>query len=257
MNLIYQYFDGDITPEVEAGVHLMTEYAKTVGVEYMFEHNTDFLQTHYQYTTGNRIQNNDVYFGSLKPLLDPRFDQYDKILYADVDVLPIEGLTDNIFDELTGEVGVVEETFHDRIPPTKLKKLKEWKEEVAVVDVSFNSGVVLYSKQIREKARNWFDLPKYVEWMIDKAPRLNDFENRMPDEYFLTAQPYLQYMLHKNNADIQLLSQDWNGHIWTDSVKLFNNVSEIWNDMRTPTTKFVHCRLRSGNQEEFIKRRIS
>ena len=64
-------------------------------------------------------------------------------------------------------------------------------------------------------------------------------------------------MLHKNNADIQLLSQDWNGHIWTDSVRVFSSSSEIWNDMRTPTTKFVHCRLRSGNQEEFIKRRIS
>jgi hypothetical protein len=44
-----------------------------------------------------------IYYEPANPFVDPWFDDYDNIMLADIDVFPVEGLTQNIFDELNGE----------------------------------------------------------------------------------------------------------------------------------------------------------
>jgi len=235
MNLIYQYWDGDITPEVSAGIDAMAAYARRIGVEYRFEQNTNYLETR-NYTT----KGHDHFFGALKPLLEYEFDDYDTIMFADVDIFPITD--DNIFDTFAGEVGMVPELFLDAMRPITRERFEHWRTFHQYIRENLNAGVCLYSKELRRKARDWYNLPEYINHM--RTIKVN--------EYFLTDQPFLQQLFYGNNANIQLLSQEWNSHVFDEYWEEYGSWRVKRHDYRTPDTKFIHCRLEHGALKEFI-----
>lgn len=238
MNLIYQCWNGKITPEVTAGVDVMTKYANHIGVEYRFDHDTNYIQSKY----GSTTETQDQFYGTLKPILDEEFDEYDKVMYVDVDIFPIT--KENIFDVFTGEVGQVPENFLDDMMPIHRERFEEWRSFHPYVKENLNAGLILCSKELRKKARDWVNLREYIDNI--KSLGLNEF--------FLGDQTFLMQMFYKNGADIQLLDQDWNTHVFNDTGLYHGKYYCVRHDYRTPTTKFIHCRLKDQNEyREFLK----
>ena len=75
-NLIYQYYEGKVTTGVAAGVLLMKDYAERIGAEYIFDDNQGWIKS-------------NPYYGAFRPVIDPEFDKYDNILFADCDIIPV------------------------------------------------------------------------------------------------------------------------------------------------------------------------
>ena len=86
MNLIYQYWDGICRESVHAGSEAMKKYAAKIGAAYIFENNP-------RYAASKGIRGYSVHYGAFKPVMEKEFDKYNKILFADTDVFPIDGLT--------------------------------------------------------------------------------------------------------------------------------------------------------------------
>src|SRR5882672_2044948 len=96
--LVYQYYisqvkDGTPPEWVNISVRKFKEYAKKHGSEYIFE-------THPRYSS--------FYFEHLYLIYKDYFQQFDKILYVDVDVIP-ENLEENIFDIPFKDIAAVPE----------------------------------------------------------------------------------------------------------------------------------------------------
>lgn len=215
-NVIYQYWDGPPSVGSEAGRHAMSVYADRIGAEYIYEDNP-------RYVTG--LGKYSPHYGAFKPIFDSKFDEYDHILFADTDVWPVEHLEENIFEQFYNtdvEIGICEEwiqpeirrkvnvgginasndrqwarmmesTFHIDLPYTKNGDMKV-----------YNSGVVVYSKEGRKKARQRFiPFEKYVH-MIQSAG--------LPP-FYTCDQPYLHAMLEV--CDFKWITMDYK---WNSSV---------------------------------------
>ena len=245
MNLIYQYWDGPVRESCRAGVDAMKAYADRIGAEYIFEENPQFLKKHFGYNFGGY----SPHYGAFKPIYDEKFDKYDKILFADTDVFPVEGLTQNVFDEFTGEIGICTEPEQPRIRTiTKgritsaqdekwAKMVKEvWGTDVPrtednLVEV-FNTGMVLYSKEARIKAREeWVDPGIYVQ--VCKTKGL--------DSFYTCDQPYLHAMMFVGNFDVQYMDNGWNSYI--HFARTIDKADRYLCDWRNKSTKFVHVQF--------------
>ena len=245
MNLIYQYWDGEVRESCKAGVKAMCEYADEIGVEYIFEDNPQFLKTHFGYNFGSY----SPHYGAFKPIFDESFDKYDKILFCDTDVFPVDGLTRNIFDEFTGEIGICDEPFQPQqrtITKGQITSARDnqWAELVkdefgaevprtpdGLVRV-FNTGMVLYSKEARIKARKEFcDPQKYVN--LIRRSGLSAF--------YVCDQPYLHAMMYACDFDVQEMDNGWNSYIhYTRDI---NHEDRYLCDWRDEDTKFVHVQF--------------
>ena len=93
-NIIYQYWQGDMKPGVIESTRLLKEYADRIGAEYRFDHNI---------TIAGKIVNVPIYYEPANPLVDISFDKYDNVALVDIDVFPVDGLNDNMFDILDGD----------------------------------------------------------------------------------------------------------------------------------------------------------
>ena len=93
-NIIYQYWQGEMKPGVVASTKLMKDYAERIGAEYRFDHNI---------TIAGKFVNVPIYYEPANPLVDASFDVYDNVALVDIDVFPVDGLNDNMFDLLDGE----------------------------------------------------------------------------------------------------------------------------------------------------------
>ena len=244
MNLIYQYWQGELNDHILFGRDRMKAYAQSIGADYIFEHNPDFLKEYYDISVGEM----DHFFSALKPIFYKEYDEkYDTIMFADMDIIPSNHMYDgqyDVFDELGDhEVGIVPELWENHtIHEEWAKKLDAWTETCERMGAQFpkykghamslNSGVVLYSKRMRQRAieEKWMDLLSYKSMCCEL------------DAYFVTDQPYIQYMLYKNNADIKFLDQTWNGHLCSEL--LHDGLKYIVRhlDYRPPATKFNHMR---------------
>ena len=107
MNLIYQYWDGEILESCKAGVDASRQYAREIGVEHRFDDNPNFVKRWYGQSFGVYTP----HFGILKLIYDTSFDDYDDILFLDADVFPVENLDVNIFDHFQADIGIVSEGF--------------------------------------------------------------------------------------------------------------------------------------------------
>ena len=237
-NLIYQYYEGKVTTGVAAGVLLMKDYAERIGAEYIFDDNQGWIKS-------------NPYYGAFRPVIDPEFDKYDNILFADCDIIPIDGLTDNIFDEMNGRDVLIAEEWNQ--PEARAKynvggitgardnEWAEWAKRTYGASVPrtedgrvrvFNSGVVLYSKEGRKKFRTLvgnFELS--VTNYINGASRFPRF-----------------YTLDQNYLNVMMCGVNWGllDYTWNSSVNYVPETRDPRpiNDLRTKDTKFVHVQIR-------------
>ena len=93
-NIIYQYWQGEMKPGVIESTRLIKEYANKIGAEYRFDHNI---------TIAGKTVNVPIYYEPANPLVDDSFDAYDNVALVDIDVFPVDGLNDNMFDLLDGD----------------------------------------------------------------------------------------------------------------------------------------------------------
>ncbi|KKM13533.1 hypothetical protein LCGC14_1715280 [marine sediment metagenome] len=239
-NLIYQYWDGEIPEGALAGSANMKAYAERIGAEYLFEDNPRFC-------TAFCFPLNE-FFGAYKPVYDDKFLEYDNVLYVDTDIFAVSGLEENIFDDLTADVGICTEPFQ---PTYRQRRDVNWinsendekwvKAVNRIVDGEFprtdagllkvyNAGMVLWSNRGLRMAREKFlSYATYVTYM---------FGTGLPTFY-----AHDQNWLHANlvtQADYCEMSNDWNTivHFYRDGKD--NN---LLNDPRTDSTKFVHIML--------------
>ena len=245
MNLIYQYWDGQVKESCLAGVNAMREYAERIGAEYIFEDNPQFLRNHFGYNFGNYTP----HYGAFKPIYDTDFDKYDKILFADTDVFPIDGLTENIFDAFTGEIGICDEPFQPKQRTITKGQITSDQDSLwaSIVEEQFgcklprteeglvrifNTGMVLYSKEARLKARREFcDFKSYVDLM-----------RRNPLVAFYSCdQPYLHAMMYGCGFDVQEMDNGWNSYI--HYTKDIYHADRYMCDWRDENTKFVHVQF--------------
>lgn len=250
-NLIYQYWDGNLLPGVHAGVANMKRYAKSIGAEYLFEHNSKFVTNLGRYSP---------HYGSFKPIYTTRFHDYDHVLFADTDVFTVEGLKESIFEGFDAELGICTEPFQ----PKQRKKVpgllssatderwasvieSKWKVKMPRTQEGllkvYNSGVVLYSNRGLLAARKRFvPFKQYVN--LIKANKIKTF--------YTSDQSYLHAMLKVAKMDYVELDNGWNSyvhHYHTDTTK---KVLKI-NDMRTKDTKFVHIQLKGADHLDGAK----
>lgn len=157
----------------------------------------------------------------LRVIYDPMFDKYDNVLFVDTDI--VVNTTKNIFDEccLGAEVyGVLESdivtsngggynswdykesTYNDfcskfnmhncpilpTLPPSRPSKL-----------TILNTGVVIWTKEARLRAREEFD--SWEDWCYSKP----SFHMSIMND-----QPYISAQLGKHEFDLECLGQEWN-----------------------------------------------
>jgi hypothetical protein len=243
MNLIYQYWDGDIPPGAIISRKLMESYADKIGADYLFEHNT-------RWVTGYGRASH--FYGHFKLVHDPAFDKYDNILFVDSDIYPVDGLSDNIFKDIKGDIGLCEETWQ---PQNRLKMNghhisniwdekwckaihKKWKVTMPRTDEGlpkvFNAGLILYARSGIDKLRqSLVPVEKYIAYMKQEGLK----------SFYLDDQNYLHAMIFVCELDLCELSTDWNSLIhgyFRDGIKKRNRAV---NDLRTPAAKFVHIQL--------------
>lgn len=241
--VIYQYWDGEARPGVIAGSELMKQYADAIGVDYIFELNPQFVKNIGKYS---------AYYGAFKPIYDRRFYDYDYVLFADTDVIPVAGLKENIFDQFVAnpkvEIGICEEWDQ---PDVRLKfpghisnandekwaSLVEKKWGVKMPRASsgllkvFNSGVVVYSNTGLIKASQRFtSFDEYVRMMRDAG-----IEN-----YYAIDQPYLHAMLDVGRFNWMLMDYKWNSSVHYKSGT--SGPNRPVDDLRN-NSNFVHVQL--------------
>ncbi len=244
-NLIYQYWDGNILSGVVAGAQAMEHYANMIGAEYLFELNPHFVTNLGKYSP---------HYGSFKPIYTDAFHEYDNVLYADVDIFPIHGLEENIFEVEFDELGICTEPYQ---PLARLKSeghinglsdIKWAKEVERVWGVSlprttedlykvYNSGVVLYSNAGLKWARkNFINFKTYYD--IVQKLKISQF--------YQADQNYLHAMLEASKINYTELDNGWNSYVHFIGKPDKKGIRKV-NDMRTPNTKFVHIQLSSSS----------
>ena len=242
---IYQYWDGTPRPSCYAGVRNMREYADRIGADYKFEQNPNWLRTRWKIENGGY----SAHYGAFKPLFDSAWDDYDKILFVDTDVFAVDGLTENVFDHFTGEIGICDEPFQPKqrtITTGRITSQQDgrWanmvknhygvevpRTEDGLVRI-FNTGMVLYSKEGRLKAQQDFEpFDSYIGLVRTSGL----------DSFYTCDQPYLHAMMYAKDFDVQEMDNNWNSYV--HGTRDINHEKRYIVDHRTPDTKFVHCQF--------------
>lgn len=186
------------------------------------------FKTYADHHGADYILGQEAIVGSISPYFevtriynDPLFDQYDKILYVDVDVIP-KNINQSIFD-----VPVVDIAGWPEYKNPIFKESPKWKAEPALVqrykdfgsfvvppktvagDIRMvNTGVMLWSKQARLKARECFD--DHDKWFQHKNALLDPSLKGVGHSSHCLDQPYLNAMWTKYDMDILELDLKWN-----------------------------------------------
>lgn len=249
MNLIYQYWDGDVRESCSAGVENMRAYAKSVGAEYIFDKNTHFIRNHFGYDFGKY----SPHYGAFKPIFDSSFDKYDKVMFVDTDVFAKYNLDENVFDAFTGEIGICDEPFQPLQRTITKGRITSKQDERWAMMVKnmyggtevprtkeglvrvFNTGMVLYSKEARLKARELFVGSSDPKFYVDMVKNMN------LDSFYYADQNYLGAMMYIHKFDVQEMHNGWNSYIhYTRDI---HNIERYMKDFRTDDTKFVHVQF--------------
>jgi len=244
MNCIFQYWlSRPVLPGAEAGAAAMAAYAKMVGADYRFDR-------HDPYT--NRLGVDARWFDKLRPVYDPTFRPYERVLVCDVDVFPVEGITDNIFMEAVGDFGMCEEPdqpwIREKFPSSIFssendKKWAAWcaakwgckipKDDKGRVR-QWNAGLILFSAAGVEKMRSVHPQPKaYVESIKGAGLTAS----------YATEQCFLNALAFSGLLNFTPLSVEYNRqvHGLKDGTKY---------DRRTADTKFVHVQERAADHND-------
>ena len=88
-NLIYQVWAGDMRPGCKYSEKLFRNYAKSINADYRLDLSPNIASKHVSGKDG-------MYFEWLNPMIDDSFLEYDKVCVVDLDVFPVNNLTNNI-----------------------------------------------------------------------------------------------------------------------------------------------------------------
>lgn len=241
-NLIYQYWDGNLTPGVEAGIRAMKIYADRIGADYLFEHNPKFV-TH--------LGKYSPHYGQFKVAYSLNFRSYNNILFCDTDVFPVDSLQDNIFEQLQGaELGICTEPHQPEIRATNTSQINKANDDAWAnivknhygADVArtadglvkvYNSGVVLYNESVLQKIRDYFE---------PFADYVNTIKNYGLPPFYTCDQPYLHAMIFAKNINYIELDNGWNRIVHFIGPKDIAGNRAVY-DKRDSNTKFVHIQL--------------
>ncbi len=189
-------------------------YADKIGADYLYSDQAVYTKDEYERDTTVCL------FECLRLIYDPIFDEYDNVFFADTDI--VVNTDESIFDIHEGDVtGILESdirtatgggsnvwdykesTYNGQVrkfehhgipitpamPPNRPSKIQ-----------IMNTGVVVWSKQARLRAREVFD--DWKEWY---------FEGPQIHMSLMNDQPYLSGQFVKHDFDLNLiLDQTWN-----------------------------------------------
>lgn len=248
-NLIYQYWLGTPGIGVRHGVENMKAYAKRIGAEYEFVTNPGWAQ---KYCSPKHAQ----YYNAFEPIWSDRFSEFDKILFVDTDVFAVDGLDESIFDQDIAEIGICDEPHKEISHLTTRSAIntaqdEKWNKVIAQRfgkemprnDAGnlkiFNSGVVVYTPEGREKARkNWVSFSEYI----------NAAQSSGLNRFYSIDQNYLHAMLIIGEHDYTVMHNGWNSYVHYDGDS--KTVPRAVIDTRTEETKFVHVQLRGADDRD-------
>lgn len=195
------------------------KYAEQVGSEYMYSSERWFTQGH-----DDAIS---PLFECLRVIYDPYFDQFDKVLFADTDI--VVNTKENIFEESDAEVyGVLESDIRTEIEggynawDYQERVWLDYVEKFNMHDCPlipslgighsfdskltiFNTGVVVWTREARLKARECFDNWEHWLW-----PHLMDKGNKKHHMSIRNDQPFISAQLMKYDFDVESIEQKWN-----------------------------------------------
>ena len=243
-NLIYQYWKGPLKPGIKSSIKLMKAYAERISAEYRFDHNIEIA---------SKTCNVPIYYEPANPLVDSSFDEYDNVALIDIDVFPVEGLEENLFEAHNGkDIGICTEPSQPYfrsiynvagITSVNDKRWCELIEKKWGIKYSydknncpkvFNTGVMVFSKKGLQKAKdNWPSFQEYIDCIK---------ENRLPRFYYL----YLDYasaFIHHSDIEFEEMHNGWNSYMH----KLGSSPNAKVNDTRSEETKFVHIMFRTAD----------
>lgn len=244
VNLIYQYWKGPLTPGVLASTKLIKQYADKIGCQYRFDHNIEIA---------SKIVDVPIYYEPANPLIDKSFEQYDNVALIDIDVFPVEGLTDNLFEVLDGhDAGICTEpqqpyfrAIHNvaGITSANDKKWADLLKKTWNIDYSYdsnqrplvyNTGVVVISKQgLANIKASWPTFQQYVNVIRQSGlPR-----------FYTLFQDYFSAFIHQQGFNFVPIDNGWNSYMH----KLGSYPTATVNDTRTENTKFVHVMFRTAD----------
>lgn len=243
--LVYQYWIGKMEQCAVEGKRAIEKYAKKIGSDYRFELNptwASYLGSHCA-----------SHMSALRPVFDKEFHKYDKVMYIDCDIFPVDNLTENIFECDSGEMAVCEELHQPKMRlESGRSKDEQWAKRVkqlynkkmprnknGLIRV-FNSGLVIYSREGMKKALKTF---------IPMQQFINDFHPHFSRPLYYRDQAYIHAMLVVGEMDWRTLDNGWNSQVhWAPKTKPYSKGMRPVIDCRTKNTKFVHIQLSgSGN----------
>lgn len=251
MNLIYQFWSGSRPRYADVSRRWFEEYANKIGAEYLFLDNPKSFSKHGEY------------FNACRPLFDESFHKYDRVLYLDMDIFPVQGCVENVFEVECKGIAMAEEP--DQIEQRKNKwsntihvdNDKLWKQKLEArfqsnipVDKegyvrTFNSGVVLYTQEFMRSAQQKFiNIEQYVDACIS-LPKFYSL-----DQNYLNANAFREDYFSP-------LDVEWNRQLYRYGSST-QKVRPIY-DRRTENTKFVHYQVRGRDQltEKILQERIN
>jgi len=241
MNLIYQFWTGNVPFYARESSKAIQAYAEMVGAEYRFDDNPKKLNVP-----------NAEYLNCFRPILDESFHKYEKVLFLDMDIFPREGITENIFDLTVNGIGICEEPQQPDLRESasgaiNSKADNRWAELLKKHwgiehprDAKgrcrvFNSGVVMYTQEAMKSARNKFiDFNEYTAAMSGMH------------RFYALDQNYLCANLFGNKVNWTVMPTDWNTQI--HYIGNPNEKPRPIYDVRNENTKFVHIQLRGRDQ---------
>lgn len=250
-NIIYQYWNGTVRPSAKYGSDCMRAYAERIGADYLFDINSNF--------PAENLGRVHKFYGCFKPIYDDVFLEYDNVLFVDTDVFPVHDLTENIFDQFTGDLSMAHEPLQPkyRYDDTLNNQCNKLTEETWAKIVTnkwgcnlprdsqnrlkvYNSGVVLYSRRGLQICKEQFiPFREYVQ--------LVESSNVVRGKVYGTDQGYIHAMATCMNINFTELSSEWNRLVTWDPYGLKGGKSRKAVDPKTADTKFVHVQMRGAD----------
>jgi len=240
-NIIYQYWKGDLKSGVKHSTKLMKEYADRIGAEYRFDHNIEIA---------SKTVNVPIYYEPANPLVDPSFDEYDNVALIDIDVFPVEGLTENLF-HLDGEdagictepkqpyfrqiynvAGITNQNDNNWCKIIKQSFNIEYSYDEEKRPMVYNTGVIVISKEGLQKMKEtWPTFQTYVNEM-SQLPR-----------FYKLFQDYFSAMIHLDGFNFKAMDNGWNCYMH----KVGSHPNAKIGDNRGDAPKLVHVMFRTAD----------
>jgi len=216
MNLIYQYWNGALPNCSKSSLENISKYAKRIGAEHRFDHNENWAK--------NTFGDSSIasYYDAFRPIYDPSFEEYDDVVYMDMDIFAMDNLSDNIFEQDVKDIGICEEVSQPYLRSTttvagsiNAATDERWasacKKFTPTVELPrdskgrlrvFNSGVVYFTASGRLNCRKHFKpFGDYISAM-EGMPR-----------FYKLDQNYICSAMFDGKIEPTIMSNRWNAQI--------------------------------------------